>query len=422
MKNRNIEKISRKVLGDFPAAPTVVRFSKMALIFFIAILTTFILVFIFIFDHRNGESPIVDHGDAVSQHISPQTQELWYEKKLSTLLMPEVNAHDEASIDYAKRYPGSDNDFSESKQHGDAEESSADQEADAFSINADELLMQKASLPHRNETVQARLAPLASTAMKPISSFSLEKKAENNELPLLNNSALYNSTHDILENHVEHDQSEKLNFLKHMSGGEDSKILLPDQARDSALKLNAGTIIPAILITEINSDLPGIALAQVRQPIYDSRNGITKIISAGAKILLNYDSKVVYGQKRILLTAMRLIFPDGRNFSLHQMPVVDMSGQSGFHDQVDPHYTKIFSSAMALGVISAGLQLGQPQRETSLQTLSSGQVVAGAVTQNFGEVASQTISKNLAVQPTLSIRPGYLFNIILNQDIVLEKI
>jgi type IV secretion system protein VirB10 len=215
-------------------------------------------------------------------------------------------------------------------------------------------------------------------------------------------------------------QAEKLSFYQ--QGGSSESSLSPiTNSADRGGILTAGTLIPAVLISGIDSDLPGHALAQVRQPVYDSATGRQVLIPQGTKLLLNYQSQVSFGQKRVLISVSRVLLPNGQSLNLPHHSVGDVSGYSGFKDQIANHTGEMFGAAALLGVISAGLQLSQPQQQSAFGAPSAAQTAAGAVGEQLSEISTQTISKHLNVQPTLQIRPGYLFNIIVTSDVVFNN-
>ena len=180
----------------------------------------------------------------------------------------------------------------------------------------------------------------------------------------------------------------------------------------------AGSVIPAITASGINSDLPGQFISLVRQNVYDTVSGRHLLIPQGSKLIMLYDSQLSFGQERVLVAAKRIIFPNGQSLNLQGMPGVDTEGFSGFHDEVNNHYMKLFGSSLMLGLISAGFQLSQPQQTSVLQNPSSGQTLAAALGQQLGEVSSQMMQKNLNIQPTLQIRPGYIFNVTVTSDMI----
>jgi type IV secretory pathway VirB10-like protein len=187
----------------------------------------------------------------------------------------------------------------------------------------------------------------------------------------------------------------------------------------SPFELQAGSIIPGILLTGLNSDLPGEIVGQVRETVYDSISGRYELIPQGSKITGQYDSKVVYGQERVLVVWKRVLFPNGKFIDLEGMPGVDLSGYSGFNDQVNNHYGRLFGSVLLMSVLSAGAQLAQPQNSTNTWAAPSvGQTMAQSLGNNIALVGTEKAQKDLNIQPTLEIRPGYEFNIIVTKDIV----
>ncbi len=185
----------------------------------------------------------------------------------------------------------------------------------------------------------------------------------------------------------------------------------------SPYEIKTGTIIPATLISGINSDLPGPIIAQVRENVYDTQAGSYVLIPQGAKLQGVYDSSISYGQQRVLIVWQRVIFPNGQSLKILGMPGADVSGYAGFKDQVNNHYTRIFGSAIMMSLISAGAQLSQPQQSNLNNQPSINQMMAQNLGISLSQTADQLLRKNLNVQPTLEIRPGYLFNIILTQDL-----
>jgi type IV secretion system protein VirB10 len=196
---------------------------------------------------------------------------------------------------------------------------------------------------------------------------------------------------------------------------------LPNQvvAQASRYELKRGSVIPATLITGINSDLPGRITAQVSQNVYDSATGHFLLIPQGTKLLGKYDSKVSFGQSRVLVVWTDIIFPNGSTLQIGSMAGTDAAGYGGFNDEVDNKYFQTFGSAILVALIGAGINAATPQSNNPFNSTNSAQFAAQqSFVETFGRFAQETISKNLNVQPTLQIRPGYQFNVLVDQDIV----
>jgi type IV secretion system protein VirB10 len=187
----------------------------------------------------------------------------------------------------------------------------------------------------------------------------------------------------------------------------------------SPYEVMAGTVIPATMIGGINSDLPGEIIGQVRQNVYDTATGQYLLIPQGSRLVGVYSSAVTYGQTRVLVAWNRIIYPNGDSIDIGQMPGADEGGYAGFNDVVDNHYLRIFGSAILASLFSAGAQLSQPQNSNG--TINSTQILAASLGQQANTVGTMLISRWLDIQPTLKIRNGYLFNIMVTKDMVLPQ-
>ena len=189
----------------------------------------------------------------------------------------------------------------------------------------------------------------------------------------------------------------------------------------SPYELRAGFVVPATLISGINSELPGQIMAQVSQDVYDTPLGKYKLIPQGSRLVGSYASDVAYGQSRILIGWQRIIFPDGKAMDIGSMPGSDSAGYAGFKDQVNNHYFRLFGSAFLMSAVTAGVALSQPDQAPTNNRPTASSALSEALGQQLGNVTAQLISKNLNVAPTLEIRPGYRFNVIVTKDMTFSK-
>ncbi|MCD2184900.1 IncP-type conjugal transfer protein TrbI [Rhizobium sp. GN54] len=188
--------------------------------------------------------------------------------------------------------------------------------------------------------------------------------------------------------------------------------------QQSLYELKRGSVIPATLISGINSDLPGRITAQVSQNVYDSATGHRLLIPQGTKLFGRYDSKVSFGQSRVLVVWSDIIFPNGSTLQIGGMAGTDAEGYGGFNDKVNNHYFKTFGSAVMIALIGTGIDMGVPQSSTLATQDTASDAARRNFAETFGRVADRTIQRNMDVQPTLQIRPGYKFNVLVDQDIV----
>lgn len=188
----------------------------------------------------------------------------------------------------------------------------------------------------------------------------------------------------------------------------------------SRYEIKAGTIIPSLLITGLNSDLPGQIVAQVRENVYDTVTGRFLLIPQGTRLVGEYDSKVAYGQERALIVWSRLIMPNGNSISLEGMPGVDLSGYAGLKDRVNNHYGKLLTGVVLGSVIGAGAQVATGGQGSPNTPASFGQLAVSGAAQNINQAGQQITQKNLNLQPTIEIRPGMKLNVFVTKDMVLK--
>jgi type IV secretory pathway VirB10-like protein len=186
----------------------------------------------------------------------------------------------------------------------------------------------------------------------------------------------------------------------------------------SPYELKRGSVIPATLITGINSDLPGRITAQVSQHVFDSATGHRLLIPQGTKLFGRYDSDVSFGQSRVLVVWTDIIFPNGSTLQIGGMAGTDAQGYGGFRDKVERHYFRTFGSAALLAIIGAGIDMSVPQSSTLSTQDTASDAARRNFAETFGRIVERTINKNLDVQPKLEIRPGYKFNVLVDQDII----
>lgn len=190
----------------------------------------------------------------------------------------------------------------------------------------------------------------------------------------------------------------------------------------SPFVLKTGSIIPATLITGINSSIKGYVTGQVRQDVYDTATGRNLLIPQGTRLVGEYVSEVPYGKERLYMSWQRMVFPDGSSIDIDSMPGADLQGQGGFKDKVNNHYDKIFGNALLLSLIVSGVTLSQKGLLKDLVPFyleDPTSALSESLGQNLGETISQMVRKNLNIAPELTIRAGYLFNIIVVKDITL---
>jgi type IV secretion system protein VirB10 len=191
--------------------------------------------------------------------------------------------------------------------------------------------------------------------------------------------------------------------------------------RKSALgkyEIKAGWLIPAVLEQQLNSDLPGLIRALVRENVYDSATGRYILIPSGSTLIGIYNSHIGYGQNALQAVWRRVIFPDGSSLSLGGFEGDDSTGAAGFRDQVNNHWGRILSGALLTSLFSAGIEVSQGTNSSVLQSPSVGQQVGQAVGQQVGQLGVEVTRRNLNIQPTIVVRPGYRFFVRVEKDLL----
>ena len=212
-------------------------------------------------------------------------------------------------------------------------------------------------------------------------------------------------------------QDRKLGFVNQRPS---TAIYSPQQLQTprSPYQLMAGTIIPASLVTGINSDLPGEIIGQVTENVYDTVSGRYLLVPQGTRLIGKYDSIVAYGQERALLIWTRLIMPDGSSIVLDNLPGTDTQGYAGLEDGVDYHTWRLIKGVALSTLLGISSELAADSG-----TPNENRIIVGArdsADSAANQVGQRITQKNLAIQPTLTIRPGFPLRAIVNRDIVLQ--
>lgn len=208
-------------------------------------------------------------------------------------------------------------------------------------------------------------------------------------------------------------QDRKVAFV---NAGPDRRTVSPDRLAEKASPyiMQAGTVIPAALITGIRSDLPGDITAQVTENVYDSPTGSYLLIPQGARLIGQYDSQVAFGQSRLLLVWNRLIMPDGTSIMLERQQGADTQGFSGLEDEVDHHWGQMFRAAALSTLLGIGTSLGSSDDESEIA-----KAIRESAQDSASDIGQQLVRNQLNVQPTLTVRPGFPVRVIVNRDLVL---
>lgn len=179
--------------------------------------------------------------------------------------------------------------------------------------------------------------------------------------------------------------------------------------------LSSGSLIAANLVTGLNSDLPGIVVAQVSENVYDSITGRTLLIPQGARLLGRYESNIAFGQRRAFVAWQRIIWPDGSSVTLDNAPASDAAGFAGLADNVDFHGGALLKGVALASVLGVGTELGFGSDESELV-----RAMRESVQTNGARAGDRIVDRNLDIPPTIRVRPGWPLRVIVHRDIVLR--
>jgi type IV secretion system protein VirB10 len=214
-------------------------------------------------------------------------------------------------------------------------------------------------------------------------------------------------------NAMQNMQDRKLAFV---NGPIDRRTVSQDRLANPASPyvVQAGTVIPAALLTGIQSDLPGQVTAQVTEHVYDTPTGKFLLIPQGSRLIGQYDSQISFGQKRVLLVWNRIMLPDGKSIVLERQQGADARGFSGLEDEVDYHWWDLAKAAALSTLLGIGAELGSSDEESDLvRALRRGSQ------DSVNNTGQQLVRRQLNIQPTLTIRQGFPVRVIVNRDLVM---
>ena len=171
-----------------------------------------------------------------------------------------------------------------------------------------------------------------------------------------------------------------------------------------------GTVIPASLVTDLNSESPGPVIAQVTQTIYDSATGRIALIPQGARLMGDYRSSSRYGQSRVAIIWSRLIMPSGDEVMLDEV-AADPSGAAGVRGEVDDHWGDVFGAAALGTLIKIGVAITEEPQLTSggIGAISRDPVdaaIADGVQRSASGVTNRVVDRGLAIPPTIRVWAG----------------
>ena len=217
-------------------------------------------------------------------------------------------------------------------------------------------------------------------------------------------SLVANTANDQLNLDPDRDQNNQQRKIDFLSSKAEPAIYNPHALQQpvSPYEVLAGSILSASLITGLNSDLPGLAVAQVTENVYDSVTGGTLLIPQGSRLIGTYDSVVAFGQSRALLVWQRIVMPNGSSVQIDNLPATDKSGYSGLGDEVDYHTWTLLKGIAMSTLLGVGSQVTFGNDRSNLV-----EAIRQSTQESTNQAGQRIVEKNLNIQPTITVRPGW---------------
>jgi type IV secretory pathway VirB10-like protein len=187
------------------------------------------------------------------------------------------------------------------------------------------------------------------------------------------------------------------------------------QTPASPYEVLAGTVISASLLTGLDSDLPGMVTAQVTEPVRDTVTGRILLIPQGSRLIGAYDSVVAFGQSRALLVWQRIVMPDGSSIQIDNLPATDAAGYAGLEDQVDYHTWTLLKGIAMSTLLGVGTQVTFGNGQSNLV-----QAIQQSTQESTNQAGQRIVEKDINIQPTITIRPGFPLRVIVHKDLILR--
>lgn len=199
-------------------------------------------------------------------------------------------------------------------------------------------------------------------------------------------------------------------FVKEFSEQAAQPALRPNR-QESPRMILEGTVIPAVLTRDINSDLPGVITATVSRDVFDTLTARQKLVCKGARLVGRYSSDIAAGQSRLLFAFNRMILPDGSSYDLGGFNGSDQAGRGGVEGEVDNHYVRIFGTSLLIGLLADRVARPQvtPQGE-SAQRSATGEIMVN--------LANEHLNRFKSVPTTISLERGTPINVEVRRDLL----
>lgn len=190
------------------------------------------------------------------------------------------------------------------------------------------------------------------------------------------------------------------------------------QTAEGEYILRAGTMIPGLLLTGINSDLTCEIIGQVSRDVYDAQIDVV-VVPQGSRVIGTCSNQVALGQDRLVVAWNVLQLPDGRSYALPGLKITDRQGSGGVVGEVSNHWRQVFGNAALLSLLSAGQAAAAPPVVPGQLVLTPQQQAQQTLSTELNQVATEILRRNMNISPTVTVHQGAPFMVFVSQDMVL---
>lgn len=180
----------------------------------------------------------------------------------------------------------------------------------------------------------------------------------------------------------------------------------------SPYTLLQGKVMPAVLMRDINTDLPGRLNACLTLDVYDSISSNYLLMPRGTCLVGEYSSSIRPGQKRVLFAFNRIILPNGLSFDLPAAPGADLGGAAGVEGAVNNHFFRMFTSSFLVAWLADRAERNAPAG-TNIGASGGAKTAAGQV---LVDTSRSILERDKTLAPTITVTKGALINIEVTQD------
>ncbi len=139
------------------------------------------------------------------------------------------------------------------------------------------------------------------------------------------------------------------------------------------------------------------------------------VLTQGSKLIGSYDSVVAFGQSRALLVWQRIVMPDGSSIQIDNLPATDTAGYTGLSDEVDYHTWTLLKGIAMSTLLGVGTQATFGSGSSNLV-----EAIRQSTQESTNQAGQRIVEKDIEIQPTLTVRPGFPLRVIVHKDLVLR--